>query len=470
MTSVRSMVTWLAVAFVVPGPLLTLAAEEAKKPDKHLLASKRVAGGVDRVDTLLEVGGTLKIASDSPNPPSKPASVPMNASAKLSYTEKTVKAPPSIDRPAASFRYYDKAEATIQVGSDRFSPTLRQQRRLIGVATRGGKITMYCPDGPLTREELDLVDLPGNSLMVDRLLPTHSVALGDAWKHSSNVLAALCGLDRVTQSDVQSVLQSIDEHSAQIEMAGYAAGSIQGLSSTIQLKAKYRFDMEAGRITWLALLIKEEREAGAVGPGLDVVARLQMKITPGVQSPQLAAAAAPNRSEEPSELLTRLAYTSPDAAWEMTYDRRWILISERKELTIFRMADEGDYVAQCNISFTPAAAGPSVTLAQFQDDIREALGKSFGQFVRASESITEAGYTMYRVEVQGQASGVPMEWIYYRLVDKPPRQMVALFTVEPNMAEKFRDADRQLVRAIRFLAPQVAAKPTTESPKTEMPK
>jgi len=434
-------------------------ATAADKVQAYALKSKRSPQVVDRVEAILEVSGPLKVTEGHAKNQKKATSVDMKAVATLAYTEKSLKVPTSVDLPAQAIRYYEKADASIHVGDDAFKPTLRDERRLIGVEVRSPKVVMFCPKGPLTREELDLVDLLGNSLIFDMLLPPHAVAVGESWKHPDKLLAALVGMNTVEQSDAQSVLQSVADGVAQIEMAGYVAGSVNGLSSTIQLKAKYRFDTKAERITWFALLVKENREPGPIGPGLDVVARVQVRVTPGVECSQLSKTALEGLPLEPSAPLQQLTYASADGGWEMTYDRRWIVISEKKDLTILRMADRGAYLAQCNLSSSGPGEGKQVTLAEFQDDIRRALAKNFRQFVKASQTVTEAEYQVYRVAVQGEASGVPIEWIYYRVADKRGRQVVVLFTVEANMGEKFEGSDIELVRAIRFSDAKVATKP-----------
>jgi hypothetical protein len=382
----------------------------------------------------------------------------MSAKAALVYAEKALGEPKSAGVLNRSIRNYEKAEASIRVGEEAFEPALRDQRRLIGVEVRGPRISMYCPKGHLTREELDLVDMLGNSLLLDQLLPPRAVAVGDSWKHSDELLAALCGLESVSSSDAQSVFQSESEGAAQLEMAGSVSGTVHGRPTRLQLKAKYRFDLTAERITWFALLVKENREPSPIGPGLDVVARLQMKISPGVKSEQLADDALKGIPLEPSTESQHLSYASPEGGWLATLDRRWILISEKKELTVLRMVDEGKYLAQGSVSALTPGNDKPLSLSDFQDEVRQALGKNFRQFVRAGQSVNDAEYQVYRVEAQGEVSGVPMDWIYYRLTDKLGRSMVVLFTVESSLTDRFRQNDLDLVRAIRFADPKVAAK------------
>ena len=148
------------------------------------------------------------------------------------------------------------------------------------MAATDRNVTLFSPLGPLTREELDLIEIPACSLLIERLLPERPVAQGDEWQHSHDLMAGLLNLDAVSECDVTSSLKELNETAAQIELLGTVKGAINGVSSVIDVKGRYKFDIASRRITWVALLVKEKREIGHVSPGVDVVARLQMKITP----------------------------------------------------------------------------------------------------------------------------------------------------------------------------------------------
>ncbi len=416
------------------------------------LSPNRVDGSVDRVEALMEAEGALKIDGSEK---ARSSTVQMAARASLAYFEKPLGNFKTPGRFLSAIRHYEKADASIQVGDQQFRPSLRDQRRLIGVELRELKPVLYSPHGPLTREELDLIDVQGNTLLLERLLPSEQVAVGDSWKHSHDVLAALLGLDAVASSDAQSVLQSVEQGAAKLEMAGQVEGSIHGRPTRLQVRAKYRFDLELGRITWFALLLKEDREVSPIGPGLDVVARLQIKIEPNAAAKQLEEPALKNVFLGATAELEQLSYTSPDRTWRALLDRRWVLISDSKDLTVFRMVDEGKYIAQCNVS-TLAAQPKEVTLSHFQDEIRRALGKDFRRFVRAGQAMTDGEQRVFRVEVQGESSGIPMDWIYYRIVDKSNQGIVVLFALESSLADRFRESDRDLVRTLRFAEPKSA--------------
>ena len=427
----------------------------AAAPKTYTFNSTRAAEALDRVEALLEVEGHLKVAETVTPEGRKTPPLKLSAKAALSYDEKSLAVPGASEGVRRSVRFYDKAEATIRIGSSDVRPVLRDQRRLIGVEATGAKTTLFCPRGILTREELDLVDPPGNSLVLDRLLPEKPVAVGERWKHPDEVLAAICGLEEVSSSDVTSRLVAVDDGTARMEMAGRLAGEVTGLATKIEVKGKYSFQVKAGRITWFALLIKEDRTPGPIGPGLDVVARLQVKIVPGAESARLSAEALEGLPLEPTAELDRLSYAAPDGAWQVSHDRCWVVISEQEDSAVLRMVEQGDYVAQCNIAAEPRPNGKTPPkLVSFQEDIRTALGKNFEQFVRASESTGEAGEHVYRVEVAGEVSELPIRWIYYLLGDPQGRRVVAVFTIQEDMLERFDEADRGLIRSLRLGDPK----------------
>jgi hypothetical protein len=264
-------------------------------------------------------------------------------------------------------------------------------------------------------------------------------------------MAGLLGLDEVRQNSAHSELIAVAEGVARIQISGRVEGVVDGAATQIELKGRYQFDTQTNRIVWLGLLIKEDRKAGDVASGLDVVARLQMQVAALEQSPELADAKLRGLPLEPNGPLMQLAYRSTDNAWRLLHDRSWYLTADDHDRTIFRLLDQGQRVAQCNIS--PLArdeAGKNMPLDQFQERVRAALGKHFGQFVEAGESAGPSQYRALRVVARGEVSDLPIRWYYYLVTDDRGRQVVFTFTVADEAAGRFGDTDRKLVGALRF--------------------
>ncbi|NUQ64657.1 MAG: hypothetical protein HUU20_19520 [Pirellulales bacterium] len=418
----------------------------------YSLHTRLAPGTVDRVQTKVEVGGDLTVVEDS-----KVKRLKMSVVANLGYHERFLLASAGADGPLRSIRHYDQASAAIKIEDGGFQPVLSENRRLIGAQVDGAEAGLFSPRGPLTREELDLIDVQGSSLMLGRLLPDGPVAVGATWKHSEAVLAALLRLDEVGKADVQSTLASVKDGAALIEMSGKAEGAVNGVSTEIELKAKYQFHLKAGRITWLGLLIKENRSIGHVGTGLDVVARLQTTITPGAEAEQLSDTAIAGLPISPTPELMQLVHRSPDGKWEFAYDRRWFITAESADGLALRMVDRGELVAQCNVAAVgKAEPGKLVSLESFQKDIQRALGKNFGQFVKAAQRSNEAGYRVFRVEAQGEVEQLPILWIYHLVGHVDGRRVSFAFTMEGELFDRFALSDDEMVGALRFLDSEMA--------------
>jgi len=446
--------------FIIIGTLVALAtwmpSTEAAEPEQtHLLRSKRQPGAIDHITALLEIGGQRL---EKENVGAKPRSIPVSVVCNLDYAEKTLEVPAETGGRWRSVRCYDQAAAVLKIGDDGAKPSLRSQRSLIGAQMDREAATLFSPHGPLTRDELELIDVVGSSLVLDRLLPENRVRPGDTWKHDDKVLAMLLKLDAVRQSGVQSALKEVTDTVARFEMSGRVEGTVNDVASSVDLKAKYRLDLRTGRIDWFGLVLNERREISEVEAGIDVTARLQLRITPKDSSPALDDAALKDLPLEATAETNPLQYESADLGWRLTHDRGWHLIDSHRDLAVFKLVDRGDIAAQCNISALSQRSPEELpSLEDFQQEIRQALAKSFGEFVESGQSSDEADRRVYRVIVRGEVSQVPIQWNYYLVADQHGRQVTFAFTVKGELAERLHQADEKLVQAIGFMEPETAA-------------
>ena len=414
------------------------------------LRSQRKPGQTDRVGVLLEVGGETTYLDDG-----KPKREKMSVVCRLEYDEKTLETPADadgawVDGVWRSVRDYQKAAAVVKVGEGEFKPEIRPQRRLIGAQFAEQTLTLFSPAGPLARDELDAINVPADSLLLDGLLPKKPVAVGDHWRHSKKLLCAMLGLDEVAESDVESTLKEVTNVVARFELSGGVQGAIHGVSTKIELKGKYRFDRRSKRIDWLGMLLKEERESSFVDDGVNAVSRLQITIKPVPEPESLSGPTLAKVTLTPTEALTRLAYESADG-WRCGFDRRWY----RHDLAVFQLIDRGEMLAQCNISSLPRRDPEKlVSLEELQADVRQALGESFGSFIEASQQVDPAEHRVLRVVAHGKSSDLPIRWVYYHVADQQGRQAALTFTIEQKLVERFADADKPIVASLRFVDPK----------------
>lgn len=440
--------SWAVLLAGICGVLPALTVAGAEK--SYTLRSSRKAGDVTQVKVEMEVGGDLKVVAEGKVKPLK-----MSVKGKLAYEEKLLDASTADDDGIRlrSARHYDLADAEIKIEDGDGKPKLREERRLIVVDATPEQTVLFSPQGPLTREELDLVDVPGNSLWIEKLLPSKPVSIGDPWKYNDSLMASLLGLDAVSQSDVSAELKTIDDKNARLEFAGKVHGAVGGVATEIEIKGKCRYDRKQRRVAWAGLLIKENRSIGHVATGLDVVARMQIHLAPVRESKHLPEAALEGLPSDASALPLSLECRDPAGKFSFQHARGWHVMSDLSDVVTMRYVDRGDVVAQCNISsLTDAEPGKRTALAKFQQDIERSLDKSFGQFRQASESVTSNGHVIYRVVAEGTISELPIQWRYYLVSDEQGRQVVFAFTLESELAEQLGDADQELVSSLEFAA------------------
>jgi hypothetical protein len=441
---------------------LSLAAPVLLGAEPSLLRSTVEPGATNHVEVLLEVGGDLKLAEAG-----KIKSLKMSVVGKLSYDEKRLTTQVDTDL-ARSVRHYTLAEATIKVENGLLKPRLRADRQLIAAAEDKTQLRMFSPQGPLLRDELDLVDVPANSLLLDRLLPTGPVTVGDKWKHDDSLLALLLGLDAISASEVTSEIKDLDADVARIELTGNVQGALGGVSTELQLKARYKFNRAQGTITWFAILIEEKRSIGHVGPGADVVAKLQMTIAPTTGVPELADDALADLPLDGKPEQLTLQYQAPGGGWSFQYDRRWHMMADKPDALAMRLIDRGDLLAQCNVSqLAKADPGKHPTLVKFQEDVQRALDKDFKRFVHASEAHNSLGYSIYRVVAEGVVSDLAIEWVYYLVADSQGQQVVFAFTLEQALTGQLADADQAIVESVVLIEPASTAARPTPAPLTK---
>ncbi len=443
----------MTAKFMLAAPVvIALSALVSAEKPTYLLHNGRTPGQTDRVTVLVEVGGDITEVSDG-----KVRGEKMSVVCNLDYDEKTLETTADASGGSRSVRYYNEATAVVKVGQDQFKPALRPGRRMIGVNIDSQAMTLFSPSGTLTRDELELLDVLGNSLLLDRLLPEEPVAVGQRWKHSEKLMAMLLGLDEVGTTDVHSVLGSVTAADARIEMSGRVEGAIHGVSTKIELKAKYRFDRKRRRIDWLGLLVQEQRNSSPVTDGVDAVARVQVQILPKKGPTELTDANLKDLSLRPNAELRQLTYESAGGDWQFAYDRCWNVYRDQRDLVVLRMLDRGELIAQCNVSpLRTDTSGKQIALAEFQEDVRKALGESFQEYVEASQRRSDADYRIYRVSVRGKVSELPIQWNYYLVVDEMGHQVVFAFTVESGVVDRLHEADQRLVNSLRFVEVQMA--------------
>ena len=315
-----------------------------------------------------------------------------------------------------------------------------------------GDVAVLSLQGGLTRAELDLLEVPGSSHLVTALLPDKPVNVGDRWPLADDHLAHMFNLEGVSTQDLQGELKSVEKDEARMELSGKLLGSVDGVITELSIRAKYTFDLQQRRITWVALAIQENRPAGLAAPGLQVTARLRMAVGPAAPPRFLVPEAVSQLNREGSAAGALLEYRSPGEDFVLLLDRHWYVMQQQPQLSVLRWVEDDQFVAQCTLKSLPALGDKKPpTLADFQRNIKRALGESAQQVVDAREAELVDGLRSLKVIVSGRVGDAPIQWIYYHLSHSSGRCLACVFTLSAEEVERFGGEDITLASSLLFL-------------------
>ena len=434
---------------LVAASLLAAAGPGAETPPSkktYDLKQPASVGQMQAVRAVLEVQGELKLNPDG----SKVTKVPLLVEGDLAYEERLVDTQPT-PWSRRSVRYYTKAEARIKVDEGLLAPKLPEEWRTVCAQVDADSSLIYSPMGPLTREQLDLIDVQGNSLLLPRLLPEKPVYIGERWDIDPSILARLLGLDVIVDSNVTCSLNDVEGQTAIIEISGNVEGAVGGVSSEIEFRAKANYDLSQNLISWFAVAMREKRAIGHAEPGFEVTARLRVTVAPLANSERLTDDYLAELPLDATPGASLLSFQAEKARIQLIHDRRWRSMLDRRDLCVLRLVDRGDLIAQCNISELPESEpGKQMSLEAFQADVQRSLGDKFGQIVEGSKSTTEDGKCVLRVLVAGMESEIPIQWVYYHVSNDAGRRAAIAFTLETKLVERFAEADRTLIETFQF--------------------
>ena len=300
----------LAVCAVLSVKCPLLAADEAAPLPAFDLTPHLKAGDAAEVGVTLEVGGELIVPSEE----GEPTKVPLSVMARLAYAEQLVSWSAEAPAAARSLRHYSTANATIKTDTNGVQRDLPAENSLIVAELSDAGSAMTGLTGPLTRDQFDLVDLVGNTLALDRLLPHKALQEGEGWDHDASVIGALLGMDHVAVCEVRSVVTGEGHRQVQIRMAGTVHGTVDGAATEMELRAAYLYHLDRGRITKCNLAIKEHRKPGDASAGLDVVAKLSIGIGPALAGAAFDEASVKRATDMTRAELRQLLVDAPRAA------------------------------------------------------------------------------------------------------------------------------------------------------------
>lgn len=430
--------------------LLAVLPLELRAEDSYTLAESPATSPVFRVSAEVDVRGKLKTTADK----EKTLDLDLAVDAVFDYRERRL---PGAGRDALtlrSLREYIQAQANITVSRNRSFSTLPKANPLIVAHGSREGLVFYQTDAPMSRSELDLLQMPGDGLAVLGLLPQTEVEVGQKWTPESWAVQMLTGTEALLKTSVSCELESVKDQLARVKFDGRVEGAIQGATTEINLTGHYVFDLKKNYLRSVELRQTEERGVGAVSPGMDVSASIKLSRSPSITEGKLKPATIEQIPLEPSAEQLVLELKLP---WNATisHSRDWHIFQRTPHQTVLRLIQDGNLIAQCNLSpLSEPKTGNRMSETEFRELVKKGLGESL-KTIQAYESLSEAeDLTIDRLIALGESQKINMTWHYYQAVTKAGR-MLFFVAVETDLKEKLGEEDLKLVKSLKMEKPEL---------------
>ncbi len=464
-------------------PQATPADADLSKQKALLVQPKQVSEIQTRTKIVLEVSGELRVKENESNSDKEEAdssaAIEVKGKSTLDYFEKIAFAEDTRSKrstPVAAARRYIDAGAENWVSGKSSSSKLRSGCAETRLLPHKGLWQQYCDSNPLNSREVQLLQSPINSAAIELLLP-HAPARPDSdWTVSEDDAKQLFNLDAVHKSTLTAKISKVEKGVATIALRGELDATANSVPTRLNIEGNFQAKLAShcAMVTWLGLVIKENRQISQAEPGFDISARVRL-----IREESEASEA---KIDIASDALRKLANSdgNEDGRWlvklqssagryAMLADRRWHIHRDSSEESILRMVENNTVVAQCTVSrLVKLDAGQQLTIEGLQADIKGLLGNGFGEFLESSEKVTSTKLRMIRTVVGGELEEVPIQWIYTHLSDDDGRRLALIFTMGGTETERFGAADEQMAGSFEWL-PDLPkpSEPKPSEPKTE---
>jgi len=394
----------------------------------------------------------------------KTASHELDAAAAFRYRERRLPPGGRDARALRALRELELASLVTRVADHETRVELPSGLQLIVVHGERVGFQSFCPDSPMTRETVDLLDLPGDPLALTALLPRSAVEPGAEWKPPEWVPQMLATIEAVDKLEMTCRLATADSASARVEFSGRVTGQRQGANTEVDITGHLTFDRLQKLIVSAAAKYAIKTSIGATNPGIDatVDVNVDRSLSPGPG--RLTDKVAESIPLEPPAYLQDLVFDAEPWGVRLSHDRNWHLFQSLLEgslrVVILRLMDRGNLICQCNISpVAPVSPGQATPPEQFEADVKQALGKRLKK-IESREQIPAAdGGTIVRLVTSGEielagengAVKLPLNWIYYLCTDKSGKQISFVFSIEPAYLEALAGRDVTMVKSLRFV-------------------
>lgn len=372
--------------------------------------------------------------------------LPIQVRAALKYEEKMLSSRHAI-------RNYRTAASDITIDKGQHQTELTEHNRSVGVFLSAGRTAFPKPIlyssqlDIFEQSELELISTPFDYLALSGFFSRANAEIGQAWQPTDQDLANVLAIDLIYTNDVQLTVKTANAQQTKIYITGKATGSVDGEDVSYELSGVTLIDNQKDKVKALRVTINESRVAGQIAPGFVGTVKIDMR------------AQVKNEVEHiPGPVLARVSKFRPQKlAWKpsndfkLFFDPRWRMIVDEDDAAVFRLIENGDLLAQCNIVQLPnRPTGNLMKLKAFEAEVGKIIGHADAEIVTSSESQSSRGLSVLRVDVEGAEQEVPIHWVYFHVAHNDGRRLTFMFSGEQEVYERFEMYSKPLVDSLVF--------------------
>jgi hypothetical protein len=228
-----------------------------------------------------------------------------------------------------TIRYYSRMDFERKVGEQAQQNSLRPEVRRLVILRHKQVEVPFCPSGPLTWGEIDMVRTDVFTPALAGLLADKAVKVGDTWQARPSAVQEMTDLERIEEGTLTCKLESIVTLAKRRHARVSFTGTIRGLGedgiAKHQLDGFLFFDLESNHLSYLSMKgiqFMIDKNGAVLGKieGTFVLTR-----QPTTQSRELTDDALRGLTLEPNEDNTLLLFENDELGVRFLYPRRWRL-------------------------------------------------------------------------------------------------------------------------------------------------
>lgn len=372
--------------------------------------------------------------------------LPLEVRARLTYEQQ------SVVSSQQALRFYRKASAKISIDGKSHELGLEKANQTVNTFLAGGqsltKPVLFSSELDILKQsELELITSPFDFLTLPDFFSKDRTELNQPWQPSDQDVVNVLAINRLYTNDVQLTVKEYSDREIKIYVTGRATGEVDGEDVSVELRGVALIDNRKNFVKSLRVNINETRRAGQIAPGFEGIVKLDMKVKSKDNS-ELIPPPAISRARKFRQ--QKLAW-KPSNTFMIYFDPRWRLITDEDQAAVFRLLDDGDLLAQCNVVQLPSRPRNNfLELKEFQEEVAKIIDDSPARVIGSYKRETARGLKVLQVEVLGEEEEVSIRWVYNHVAHEDGRQLTFVFTVEDEVYDQFTKFGHSLIDSVIF--------------------